>query len=148
MHWLFIVNNMLLKPKRHSFRCHGFLVHTLLLRMHTNVVYFRVMRRLCRCEWNWLCVNLHPWQWTRDHGVWRLLTLTVYIVVSIYLKEPPPNGTIPESVAQFMESVKSRARDAEQSLAECNDLLETAQRGTMKPCYNGLVLKPMCSFGK
>ena len=43
-------------------------------RMRTNVVYFRVMRRLCRREWNWLwnwlCVNLHPWQRTRDHGMW------------------------------------------------------------------------------
>ena len=27
--------------------------------------------------WNWLCVNLHPWQRTRDHGV-RRLTLTAY----------------------------------------------------------------------
>ena len=71
----------LLKPNRHSLRCHGFMVHALLLRMHTNVVYFRVMRRLCRREWNWLwnwrCVNRHPWQRTRDHGVWRL-TLTAY----------------------------------------------------------------------
>ena len=68
--------NTLLKPKRHSLRCHGFMVHALPLRMHTNVVYFRVMRKLCRREWNWLwnwrCVNLHPWQRTRDHGVWRL----------------------------------------------------------------------------
>ena len=74
-------HNTLLKPKRHSLRCHGFMVHALLLRMHTNVVYFRVMRRLCRREWNWpwnwRCVNLHPWQRTRDHGVWRL-TLTAY----------------------------------------------------------------------
>ena len=78
------MTNTLLKPKRHSLRCHGFMVHALLLRMHTNVVYFRVMRRLCRCErnwlWNWRCVNQHswdPWQRTRDHGVWRL-TLTAY----------------------------------------------------------------------
>ena len=74
-------SNTLLKPKRHSLRCHGFMVHALLLRMHTNVVYFRVMRRLCRLEWNWLwnwlCVNLHPWQRTRDHVVWRL-TLIAY----------------------------------------------------------------------
>ena len=39
--------NTLLKPKRHSHHRHGFVVHALLLRMHTNVVYFRVMRRLC-----------------------------------------------------------------------------------------------------
>ena len=38
--------------------------------MCTNVVYFRVMWRLCRREWNWLwnwCVKQHswdPWQWT------------------------------------------------------------------------------------
>ena len=42
--------NSLLKPKRHSLRCHDFVVHALLLRMHTNVVDFRVMRRLCRRE--------------------------------------------------------------------------------------------------
>ena len=76
--------NTLLKPKRHSLRCHDFMVHALPLRMCTNVVDFRVMRRLCRREWNWLwnwrCVNQHswdPWQRTRDHGVWRL-TLTAY----------------------------------------------------------------------
>ena len=63
---------MLLKPKRHSLRCHGFMVHALLLRMRTNVVYFRVLQRLCRREWNWLCVSQHPWQRTCDHGVWHL----------------------------------------------------------------------------
>ena len=45
------------------------------MRMCTNVVYFRVMRRLYRREWNWLwnwlCVNQHPWQRTRGHGEWR-----------------------------------------------------------------------------
>ena len=41
------------------------------LRMRTNVVYFRVMRRLYHRKWNWLCVNQHPWQRTRGHGVWR-----------------------------------------------------------------------------
>ena len=40
-------------------------VHAEPLRMRTNVVYFRVMRRLYRREWNWLCVNQHPWQRTR-----------------------------------------------------------------------------------
>ena len=44
--------NTLLKPKRHSLRCHDFLVHAYLLRMCTNVVDFRVMRRLRRREWN------------------------------------------------------------------------------------------------
>ena len=78
-------SNTLLKPKRHSLRCHGFVVHALLLRMHTNVVDFRVMRRLCHREWNW------QWNWQsvnhilgicdngpRDHGVWRP-TLIAYI---------------------------------------------------------------------
>ena len=63
-----IPNNTLLKPKRHSLRCHVFMVHVLLLRMCTNVVDFRVMRRLCRREWNWQSVNQHswdPWQWTK-----------------------------------------------------------------------------------
>ena len=32
-------------------------VHAEPLHMCTNVVYFRVMRRLYHCEWNWLCVN-------------------------------------------------------------------------------------------
>ena len=36
----------------------------------THVVYFRVMRRLCRREWNWLrnwrCVSQHSWEpWQR-----------------------------------------------------------------------------------
>ena len=49
--------------------------------VHQCCINFRVMRRLCRREWNWLwkwrCVNRHPWQRTRDHGMWRL-TLTAY----------------------------------------------------------------------
>ena len=58
---------MLFKSKRHSLRCHDFLVHAYLLLMCTNVVDFRVMRRLCRREWNWQSVNQHSgdmWQWT------------------------------------------------------------------------------------
>ena len=59
----------LLKPKRHSLRCHGFVVHALLLRMHTNVVDFRVMRRLpsrMKLTMNWRCVNQHSWDpWQR-----------------------------------------------------------------------------------
>ena len=64
----------------------GFVIHALLLRMNSNVVDFRVMRRLCHREWNW------QWNWQsvnhipriydngpRDHGVWRL-TLTAYWV--------------------------------------------------------------------
>ena len=74
---LYIAAYTLLKPKCHSLHCHGFMVHALLLRMHPNVVYFRVMRRLCRRILNWLCVNLHPWQRTCDHSVWRQ-TLTAY----------------------------------------------------------------------
>ena len=66
----FYYNYTLLKPKRHSLRCHDFMVHAFLLRMCTNVVYLRVMRRLCRREWNWLwnwrCVNQHSWDlWQR-----------------------------------------------------------------------------------
>ena len=60
----------LLKSKRHWLRCHDFLVHAYLLRMCTNVVDFRVMRRLCCREWkwqrNWQSVNQRswdPWQW-------------------------------------------------------------------------------------
>ena len=55
-------------------RFHGSRVTT--AHAHKFCIYFRVMRRLCRREWNWLwnwlCVNLHPWQRTRDHSVWRL----------------------------------------------------------------------------
>ena len=81
----------LLKPKRHSLRCHDFMVHALPLRMCTNVVDFRVMRRLCRREWNW------QWNWRcmnhihgiydngpHDHGVWRL-TLTVYSLETLFI---------------------------------------------------------------
>ena len=46
-------------------------VHAEPLRMRTNVVDFRVIGRLYRREWNWLCVNQHPWQRTRGHGEWR-----------------------------------------------------------------------------
>ena len=84
--------------------------------------------------------------------------LTIYcqqyiLVVSIYLKEPPPNGTIPESVAQFMESVKSRARECGTVSGRVATtswrLPKEVYCCTMKPCYNGLVLKPMCPvFGK
>ena len=40
------------------------------LRMCTNVVYFRVMWRLYRREWNWLCVNQQTM--TMDKGSWRV----------------------------------------------------------------------------
>ena len=72
----------LLKPKRHSLRCHGFVVHALLLRMYINVADFRVMRRLCHRELNWQSVNHIPGIYDngpRDHGVWRL-TLTAYCI--------------------------------------------------------------------
>ena len=85
------VPNTLLKPKRHSLRCHGFVVHALLLRMNNNVVDFRVMRRLCHREWNWQgnwqSVNHIPRIYDngpRDQGVWRL-TLTAY-----YRGQPTP----------------------------------------------------------
>ena len=46
-HWSIAVGPyMLLKPKHHQLRCHGFVVHTLLLCMNNNVD-FRVMRKLC-----------------------------------------------------------------------------------------------------
>ena len=69
-HSQLILSYTLLKPKCHSLCCHSFVVHTLLLRMHTNVVDFRVMRRLCRREWNWQwnwqSVNQHSWDpWQR-----------------------------------------------------------------------------------
>ncbi|XP_030845358.1 leucine-rich repeat and IQ domain-containing protein 1 [Strongylocentrotus purpuratus] len=45
-------------------------------------------------------------------------------------EEPPPNGTIPESVSQFVEKVKSRAKDAQLALEECNDLLDSSHKVT------------------
>ena len=39
------------------------------LRMHTNVVDFRVMRGLCRREWNWQSVNQHSWD-PRQRTTW------------------------------------------------------------------------------
>ena len=92
----------LLKSKRHSLRCHDFLVHAYLLRMCTNVVDFRVMRRLCRREWNWQrnwqSVNQHswdPWQWTtwsrrvtyngeynESIGSWIFMPMQIFIYVA------------------------------------------------------------------
>ena len=77
----------LLKPKRHSLRCHDFMVHALLLRMCNNVVEFRVL--LCEdCavaneidyEIDNAWTNIHGIHdnGPRDHGVWRL-TLTAYL---------------------------------------------------------------------
>ena len=68
--------NTLLKPKHHSLRCHGFMVHAFLLRMHTNVVYFRCYAKtvpsrmkLTMCE---------PTSMTTD--TWsRRVTLTAYM---------------------------------------------------------------------
>ena len=45
-------------------------VHAEPLRMRTDVVYFRVMRRLYRREWNWLCVNQQTM--TTDKGSRRM----------------------------------------------------------------------------
>ena len=72
-------DHTLWKPKRHSLRCHDFMVHASLLRMCTNVVYFRVMQRLCRREWTWLwnwrCVNQHPWDpWQRTMWSRRVMS--------------------------------------------------------------------------
>ena len=57
-------------------------VHAEPLRMRTNVLYFRVMRRLYRREWHLLCVNQHPWQRTRGHGVWRRTSIAHTLKVS------------------------------------------------------------------
>ena len=54
-------------------------VHAEPLRMCTNVVYFRVIRRMYRRKWNWLCVNQHPWQRTRGHGEWRHTSIAYYL---------------------------------------------------------------------
>ena len=62
------------------------------MRMRTNVVYIRVMRRLCRREWNWLwnwlCVNQHPWRLTSINsalggggGGCKTFTLVCYCVI-------------------------------------------------------------------
>ena len=50
--------NTLFKSKRHSFRCHDFLVHAYLLSMCTNVVDFNIP-------------GIHD-NGPRDHCVWRL----------------------------------------------------------------------------
>ena len=84
-----ITLHTLLKPKRHSLRCHDFVVHALLLRMHTHVVDFRVMRRLCHREWiwlwNWQSVNQHSWDpWQRT--TWsRRVTSDINSVLTLYI---------------------------------------------------------------
>ena len=59
-------------------RCHGFVVHTLLLRMNKNVVDFRVMRRLCHRQLNWQAklTKREPHAWDpRQRTTWsRLVT--------------------------------------------------------------------------
>ena len=74
--------NTLLKPKRNSLHCHGFMVHAQLLCMRTNVVYFRVMRRLCRREWNWL------WNWLREPA--SMTTKNVITACDIWLQQRKP----------------------------------------------------------
>ena len=67
------IHNTLLMPRCHSLRCHGFVLHALLLRMHTNVVDFRALRRLCHrdwnWQWNWQSVNQHSWD-PRQQTTW------------------------------------------------------------------------------
>ena len=62
--------------------------------MLINIVYFRIMRRLCRHKWNWLwnwlCMSQHLWQRSRDHGVWRL-TLTAYSTYISKITVAPAN---------------------------------------------------------
>ena len=68
----------LLKPRRHELRCHGFVVHALLLRMKNNVV--DLCGGSCHRVWNWQSVNHIPGihdNGPRDHDLWRL-TLTAY----------------------------------------------------------------------
>ena len=47
----------------------------------------------------WQCVNLHPWQRTRDHGVWRL-TLTAYWVIFQFYQNTTMNSA-DESVSKL-----------------------------------------------
>ena len=87
------MRNTLLKFKRHSLRCHDFLVHAYLPRMCTNVVDFRVLRRLCAAVANEIDNEIDK-AWTnipgihdngpRDHGVWRL-TLKAYSTLCLQL---------------------------------------------------------------
>ena len=72
--WLLVETlNTLLKPKRQfrsvvmvSWFTRNYCACAPMLYMFR--VYFR--RLYCR-EWNWLCVNQHPWQRTWGHSVWR-----------------------------------------------------------------------------
>ena len=70
--------------KRHSLRCHDFVVHALLLRMHTNVVDSELCEDCAIAneidyEIDDAWTNIHGIHdnGPRDHGVWRL-TLTAY----------------------------------------------------------------------
>ena len=65
----------MLKPKRHSLRCHGFVVHALLLCMHNNVAN-EIDNEIDKAWTN--IPGIHD-NGPRDHDVWRL-TLTAYTV--------------------------------------------------------------------
>ena len=62
----------------HDFNRHQ---QTCIFQIYAKTVLKIVMRRLYRHEWNWLwnglCVNQHPWQRTRDHGVCRFYSNSV-----------------------------------------------------------------------
>ena len=53
---------------------------------HAPMLYISELCEDCACRrewswlWNWLCVSQHPWQRTRDHGVWRL-TSTAHCII-------------------------------------------------------------------
>ena len=61
-------------------------VHAEPLGMRTNVVDFRVIRRLYRREWIWLCMNQQPWQRSRGHGEWRRTSIAhSYRYIILYM---------------------------------------------------------------
>ena len=62
------------------------LVHAEPLRMRTNVVYFWVIRRLYRREWNWLCncVN-HIFNRRRGHGEWQKYSNSVLPTANFFI---------------------------------------------------------------
>ena len=67
-------HNTLLKSKGYSLRCHGFVVHTFLLRMNNNVVDFRVMRSLMPSRMKFTKREPHSWD-PRQRTTWsRVVT--------------------------------------------------------------------------
>ena len=83
-------------------------VHAEPLHMRTNVVDFRVIRRLYRREWNWLCVNQHPWQRTRGHGEWRCTSIAHWHHFCHFRKLSRPTLFNFDKVAEQLDSSKFR----------------------------------------